>query len=178
MKRQEIKWLVGILVVVTLSVNAFGIGGDMGLGTEPLTDGSESYPYLIEDITDFNTFSNDPNYWAGGVHTRLDTDIDLSGEVYKHAVISPDSHPFNFDFDGVPFSGVFDGNDHVVRNMNIDKCESGSDYLGLFGFIGDANAEVKNLGVEDFNIVASGQRFLSNWRSMWCKWKQAAACRR
>ena len=28
-----------------------------GVGTEPLTDGSETYPYLIEDVNDFDTFA-------------------------------------------------------------------------------------------------------------------------
>lgn len=153
-----------LLVIITLTTNAFATNGDMGAATDPLIDGSDTHPYLIEDITDFNTFSNDPNYWAVGIHTRLDTDIDLAGEVYERAVISPDSNPHNFDFDGVPFSGVFDGNDHVVYNMNIDNCELGSDYKGLFGFIGDANAVVKNLGVEDFNIVVNSRSVIESYR--------------
>ncbi|MHC4524678.1 MAG: hypothetical protein ACYSU8_03960, partial [Planctomycetota bacterium] len=63
------------LMCVLISTSALGIGGDMG-GTDP--NGSPEEPYLIEDLADFDTFS-DPNnaatYWAAGVHTKLTTDI-------------------------------------------------------------------------------------------------------
>ncbi len=63
-------------------------------GTDP--NGSPEKPYLIEDLVDFDTFA-DPNnaatYWAAGVHTKLMTNIDLSGRTYTTAVIAPDTDP-------------------------------------------------------------------------------------
>jgi hypothetical protein len=47
------------------------------------------------------------------------------------------------------FTGVFEGNGHVIRNMNINMPDS--DYIGLFGGLGKGG-QILNLGVEDVNI--------------------------
>ena len=139
-----------LLVVVTILGFALAAGGDMGVGTEPLTDGSEDYPWLIEDLADFDTFAGDPAYWASGVHTRLMTNIDLSGRTYTTAVIAPDTDNFNSYFQGTLFAGIFDGADHRVSNLIIDDGGVGADYLGLFGYT--ENGQIENLGVENINI--------------------------
>jgi len=96
-----------LLLVLGLSAAVWAVNGDMGVGAEPLTDGSAAYPWLIEDLADFDAFAGDSAYWAAGVHTKLMTDIDLSGRTYTTAVIAPDTNP-KFDFDGTPFRGTFD----------------------------------------------------------------------
>lgn len=48
------------------------------------------------------------------------------------------------------FSGVFDGNGHVIQHLTI----RGERYLGLFGKLA-SSAEVKNLGVADVNIIGT-----------------------
>ncbi|MHC5082989.1 MAG: GLUG motif-containing protein [Planctomycetota bacterium] len=109
----------------------WAVGGDMGVGTEPLTDGSEAYPWMIEDLDDFDEFSTDPNYWAAGVHTELMADIDLSGRTYTTAVIAPDLST-SPTYQGAGFSGHFDGNSHSIISLKI---LSNDDYFGLFGMI-------------------------------------------
>ena len=56
--------------------SVFGAGGTLpGLGTQ-------TEPYRIEDIDDLQTFSNPANegiYWAAGVYTCLEVDLNLSG---------------------------------------------------------------------------------------------------
>lgn len=42
------------------------------------------------------------------------------------------------------FTGVFDGNGHVISNMTI----TGTNYLGLFGRL-ESEAEIKDLGIVD-----------------------------
>jgi hypothetical protein len=101
--------LFASLLCLLLSTLALAIDGDMGAGTEPLTDGSETNPYLIEDLADFDTFA-DPNnaatYWAAGVHTKLTTNIDLSTRTYTTAVIAP--------YTSTGYSGIFDGRQESI----------------------------------------------------------------
>jgi len=152
---------VNIILLVSFSTVAFAYNGDMGSATDPLTDGSESAPYLIEDFADFLVFSNPNNsaiYWATGVHTRLDCDLDLdpslSGrQTYTTAVIAPDTDNSRGDFQGAVFGGIFDGNDHIISNLTIDTAGADNDYLALFGEIRGQNAEVKNINVLNHKIV-------------------------
>lgn len=126
--------LFASLVCVLIAACALAVGGDMGVATEPLTDGSETYPYLIEDLADFDTFA-DPNkaaiYWAAGVHTKLTTDIDLTGRTYTTAIIAPDTSSSS-GFQGTAFSGSFSGNWHTIYGLKIT---GDSSYSGLFGKI-------------------------------------------
>lgn len=50
------------------------------------------------------------------------------------------------------YTGTFDGNDHAISGLTIDQ--SGIDYVGLIGYIGNGGA-VKNLTLEDVNITAA-----------------------
>src|SRR5574344_214495 len=52
------------------------------------------------------------------------------------------------------FTGEFDGNGHTVRGVYIDK--PGSDYQGLFGFIG-SGGEIKDLTVKESFIRGDSQ---------------------
>ncbi len=53
-----------------------------------------------------------------------------------------------------PFTGTFDGNEFVIRNLNINR---GADYVGLFAKVsGDSGAEegvIKNIGLEGGSVV-------------------------
>ena len=53
-----------------------------------------------------------------------------------------------------PFKGIFDGNGHEIKGINASVFSlSESAYSGLFGYMN--NAQIRNLGVVDSNIVAS-----------------------
>jgi thioredoxin len=71
-------------------------------------------------------------------HFELIADIDLSRWTRTGSVIPS-------------FSGVFDGDGHILSGLTI----TGGDSLGLFGQLA-SGAYVKNLGVVDVNITASG----------------------
>jgi hypothetical protein len=77
---------------------------------------------------------------------KLMSDIDLSGFDGK------DGRPV-FNIIGTnyynPFTGVFDGNDRIIRNADVNL--PGSDYVGLFGYLG-TGGQIKNLGVEDISV--------------------------
>ncbi|MCK5272534.1 MAG: hypothetical protein KAJ52_08145 [Sedimentisphaerales bacterium] len=147
---------VGLVLAISMVGISYGVGGDMGAATEPLTDGSAAYPYLIEDLTDFDVFADSANaatYWSSGVYTKLTCDPNLTGRPYTTAVIAPDTPDTDGYFDGIAFAGVFDGDGHVISNLTIDTIGVSNDYLGLFGRIASSSAEVKNLGLENINIT-------------------------
>ncbi|MDH4202314.1 MAG: hypothetical protein OEV87_05430 [Phycisphaerae bacterium] len=124
-------------------------------GTLPGT-GTEADPYLIEDVNDFDAFANPANaatYWAAGVHTKLMTNIDLSGRTYTTAVIAPDTDDQNEGFQGALFTGVFDGNDFTVNNLTIYSAVMDYANLGLFGWISASGGEVKNLNIDNIAIT-------------------------
>ncbi|MBN1125778.1 MAG: hypothetical protein JXA82_12280 [Sedimentisphaerales bacterium] len=116
--------------------------------------GTEEDPYQIstaQDLIDLGQTKRDYNK-----HFILITDIDLSGQNFSRSVISPDSDSSNLLFQGNPFSGVFDGNDHMIANLMINGSER--DHIGLFGFI-DSAGIIKNLRLENVNIT-TGQIFI------------------
>jgi hypothetical protein len=51
-----------------------------------------------------------------------------------------------------PFTGVFDGNDHTISNFTYACTDA--NHVGLFGYINDSNAEIKDLGLKDVNVDA------------------------
>ena len=103
--------------------------------------GTEEDPWRIESDSDFQAFTLDPNYWDD--YTRLQTDVNLAGITYDTALIAPDINPAEHYFQGIAFTGVFDGNDHTIESMHIS---GEGDFLALFGKIGYQGV-VKNLNL-------------------------------
>jgi hypothetical protein len=81
----------------------------------------------------------------------LTADIDMAGYSYDTALIAPDVNALDDYFQGIPFSGVFDGNGHTISHLTV----VGGNHLGLFGLLG-SGAEVRTLGMVDVNITSSG----------------------
>ena len=114
-------------------------------------EGTEQSPYLIHNAQELNLLSLFPCDWDK--HFRLMADIDLDpnlpgGKVFDRAVIAADTDPVRSDFQGTAFTGVLDGNGHMISHLTI---VGGSD-LGLFGCL---SGEIKNLGAVDVNITGS-----------------------
>jgi hypothetical protein len=126
-------------IFAVFSVNVYALPGS----------GTEADPWLIQSLVDFNDFAADANYWDD--YTRLETDVNLSG-VYTTAVIAPDTDNLTEGYQGTPFGGTFDGNDHTIINLTIDTNNANNNYLGLFGST-DTNSIIKNLNIEDCNVT-------------------------
>jgi hypothetical protein len=114
--------------------------------------GEPADPYRIATPAQLISIGSDPNLLDK--HFVLVNDIDLDpnlpgGQVFTRAVMAPDMELVE-DFQGMAFTGDFDGNGHTVRNLTIrndaDRLDKG-DYLGLFGKLG-RQAIVKDLGIE------------------------------
>jgi predicted secreted protein len=118
--------------------------------------GEPNDPYQIATAEDLMQLGDSPEDYDK--HFILTADIDLDPnlpgrKVFDKAVIAPDTDPTDLysEFQGTPFTGVFDGNSHTISHLTI----MGSGYLGLLGQLGHG-AEVKKLGVVDVNITGSG----------------------
>ena len=114
--------------------------------------GDANDPYRIYSVRQMQAIGADPNYW--GAHFKLMKDIDLSGNTYTTAIIAPDANPTESGFQGTKFTGVFDGNGHVISNFTIDTNGVNHMYLGLFGNIDSGGTKVCNLNMENVNITA------------------------
>ena len=124
----------------------WAIDGDLGLSKG--ADGSEEFPWLIEDFQDFRSFCLNSDYWSNDVWTQLECDIDLSSvPVLSKSPIAGDTDS-DSSYDGIEYNGVFQGNGYVISNLNV----TGMYYCGLFGKIGN-EAIITKLGLENINII-------------------------
>lgn len=96
-------------------------------------EGTLAEPYLISTAEDMNSIGADTNDWDK--HFRLIGDIDLAA--YTGTAFNLIGSQFN------PFNGTFDGNDHSLLNFSYST--TATDNIGLFRYVGDPNAEIKNL---------------------------------
>ena len=104
-------------------------------------EGTEANPFLIEDLDDLKTLSKDVSdgYTFEGRYFKLTSDIDM------HTKDNTEENAWTpiGSTKELSFSGVFDGNGKVIKNVYVTKKQS---YMGFFGYLN--NAEIKNLGIE------------------------------
>lgn len=146
----------GFTLLTSLFVLFPSLAGAYSGGT-----GTREDPYQIataQDLIDLGQTEDD--------HARsfvLTADIDLADRVFERAIVAPDTasdgvaiggHVFTV-FDGTPFSGRFDGQGHVIRNLSIN--DPTASYQGLFGKL-DHGAEITNLGLD--NVQVTGRMYV------------------
>lgn len=109
--------------------------------------GEPNDPYLICTAEQMNAIGLNPADWDK--HFKLVADIDLAslGDTQCNIIGSDPNRPF---------TGVFDGNQHVI--LNLMYRHGNRDHAGLFGYIGDPNAKVVNLGLVHIHIEAGTGR--------------------
>lgn len=105
--------------------------------------GTEADPYIISTAAEMNDIGNNPNDF--GSYFLLTADIDLGG--YTGTSFNIIGTPPNS-----PFTGIFDGNGHTISNFSYTATEQ--NYTGLFRYVDEPNAEIKNLGLIDPNVDA------------------------
>ncbi len=122
-------WLIG------LTVSAGTSRGDPFAGGT----GAPNDPYQIATARQLLAVGEDPPLRVK--HFLLTADIDLSGTMLSAPVIPT-------------FSGTFDGNGRCIRNLAM-RSEDLPTGAALFGIVA-SDAVVKDLGVEDVNLVSEG----------------------
>ena len=105
--------------------------------------GTQDNPYLIYTAEQLNMIGRSLCDWDK--HFKLMADIDLVG--YEGDQFNVIGIGRNW-----AFTGVFDGNGHTISNFSYMSTDT--DCIGLFGYVDDPNAEVKNLGLLDPEINA------------------------
>jgi sugar lactone lactonase YvrE len=124
--------------------------------------GDTNSPYQIANVDDLINLANDVNDYNKCfiMNTDIDLDPNLPGNgVFTTAVIAPDIHNANSEFDGVPFTGVFDGDGHNIVNLTINTNGFSNDYLGLFGNIN--GGEAKNLRLKYVTVTGENAGWLN-----------------
>jgi hypothetical protein len=107
-------------------------------------------PYRIGTASNLLTMAaNTADYDEYFVLTA-DINLATSGP-FTTAVIAPDTNNSKAGFQGVAFTGVFDGYGFTISNLTVDTGGAGNICLGLFGNI--SGGEIKNLRLEDVNIT-------------------------
>ena len=106
--------------------------------------GTAAEPYEIDTVADWQALMDTPTDWDK--HFILTADIDVNG-----VPLSPVGNDAN------NFTGVFDGNDHIIRNADMNMPDT--DYVGLFGYV-DPNGQIRNLGVED--VMMAGRALVGS----------------
>lgn len=102
--------------------------------------GTETDPYIVESTGQWENLANMVNNGNSFKNTYFKLGMNLD---FANATIPCIGSVT------APFSGTFDGNDKTIANMNI----SGTDYLGLFGYL--SNATVTDFNIESVTISGS-----------------------
>ena len=121
--------------------------GEPIVGIIPLEgDGAAESPYLIYTAEELSVIGLLPCLWDK--HFKLMANIDLSQYTCTE---------FNII---VRFTGTFDGNYHTISNFSYTSISSQP--IGLFGYVDDPNAEIKNLGLIDPNLNVRSSHYVGS----------------
>jgi len=140
--RAQFCWSLGVAFVVCQLWLSLPASAQPWAGS-----GTSEDPYQLLDANDIQAIGADPNYWDA--HFRLQSDVDMSvytGTAYN--IIGTEA---------IPFTGVFDGNDHTISNFTYQQAvPDQNDYIGIFGFVNDDDAIIKNVWLINPNVDAGG----------------------
>jgi hypothetical protein len=109
--------------------------------------GEPNEPYLIYTPEQMNTIGLNEEDWDK--HFKLMANIDLSK--YTGTFFNIIGY-WNSRSDNKPFTGMFNGNNHVIYNFIYES--NSINCMGLFGYVNGENVEIKNLGLIDPDVVA------------------------
>jgi len=110
--------------------------------------GTPDDPYQIATAQDLIDLGNTPADY--GKHFLLTADVDLTDIPFERAVIAGLVGRTR-GAGSEPFSGVLDGDEHVIRHLRI----SGHTQVGLFGTVAKG-AVISDLSLENASVEASG----------------------
>jgi hypothetical protein len=131
--------LTGFIFVLCLTATSAEAAPWAGSGTS-------ADPYQIWNASDINAIGANTTYYSS--RFILMADINLAGITYTDAVIP---------YSDTTFTGVFDGNTHIISNLTINTSGASTNNLGLFGYLGsnpDNLAVLKDLGIKNLSITA------------------------
>lgn len=130
-----------LIVALSIIVAVFPIMSSSAGSVFAGGDGTEANPYLISTQEQLEIVSDLPTE-----HFKLIDDIEIRGKLTPLCSL------------GDPFTGVFDGNNYTIRNLDLEDSEN--DECGLFsqckGTIKNLNVEVCDSGIQSSNTHIGG----------------------
>ena len=141
--------LVSMAMIAAMFVlPVYAAAGDYAGGT-----GSADDPYQISNATQLAQASTDANAsGGGGLCFKLTADIN-----YQNAEWTPIGS-------AVAYTGTFDGDGHKVSNLKVTTNYSSSAGVGFFGKA--EQAKIKNLGVENINLLTTESSYQGGFGGM------------
>ena len=139
MKKRILSLLLALVMLLGLLPTVALASG--GAPTEEPAEDGKTY-YLIEDEADLKWFRDQVNGGKGTINAKLTADITLTEANWTPIGVVAD---WATVFSDAPFAGVFDGQGHAIRGLNIDRTASASVGLGLFALINGGT--IQNLTV-------------------------------
>jgi hypothetical protein len=124
------KTLLIIGIVLCLFSSVFAYSGGLGTAINP---------YQISNVPDWNSLMSTPSDW--------DKNFIMTADVNLHGIALTPVGTVSINF-----TGVFDGNSHIIRNADTNS--PNLNYIGLFGYIG-TGSRVRNLGVENVRTIGN-----------------------
>lgn len=113
--------------------------------------GTPQDPYQIATPEDLVQLGN--TFDEYGLCYVLTQDLDLSNYHFSQAVVARAIWPAQYQVERDAFTGSFDGQGHVVRNMSIQ----GQGWLGLFGGLAPSGV-VCNVNLELASVTSAGDQ--------------------
>ena len=123
------KMWAAIIIVLCLFSAVYAYSGGSG---------TSAAPYQIATVNDWNNLTKTPSDWSK--YFIMTADVNLQGVPLTPVGSSATN-----------FTGVFNGDGYVIYNAAINT--AGNNYVGLFGYVGNAG-RIRYLGIEDVNIIA------------------------
>ncbi len=111
-------------------------------------NGSETYPYQINSLTQLDSLSNNSDYWAYNFIQTADIDASATKDWNDGEGFSPIGDDSDW------FTGSYDGSGHIINGIYINRPDEKE--LGCFGEIEDA--EIRNLGI--INSAVIGENYI------------------
>ena len=139
-KRQVIAVAGQLIERETVLLQRDSTGGTFAGG-----NGSAQSPYLVSTPVQLDAVRNDLT-----AHYKMINDIDLIGRGNWTPIGTNSTKPF---------TGEFDGNGCVIKNMNINFQNSTLAYVGLFGYV--SGATLKNTGIIDSKVNMAPSNYIS-----------------
>ncbi len=112
----------------------------------------EYQPYEISTLEQLMEFAALVNGGVKDANAVLMADIDLSESEWT--TICETGLYYNGYGDDFGYSGTFDGNGHIIKNITVKSSAAMDASCGLFGTV---SGTIKNLGIEGFTFVDGGK---------------------
>ncbi len=140
--KKEMKKKTGLGIAM---VSAILMLGSIAEAFSGAGSGTEQDPYIITDVYQLQEMNNDLTAWY-----ELGNDIDASDTINWNdgAGFDPVGPQYT------PFTGYFDGKEHKIRSLFINRPDT--NYIGLFG-TADEGSEIKNIGLVNVDITGKSK---------------------